>query len=199
VTTDLLAAIGALAVLTVLPGPDVAVVTRVALERGRSSAVRTALGIVSGLLVWGVLTVGGLSAVLAASATAYTVVKVAGGLFLVWLGLRTLLGHGAPDARRVTTHPWRTGFVSNVLNPKIAAFYTGLLPQLVPDGAPHAATLAGLVLAHAVLSLAFLSLYAAALTRASDLLRRPRVRRWLDRVSGGVLVAFGVRVATAAR
>lgn len=199
-TSSLLAAVAALAVLTVLPGPDVAVVTRVALDRGRAAALRTSLGIVSGLLVWGALTVAGLAAVLAASATAYTVVKVAGGVFLIWLGLRAFRNAGRDDERpRVTVHAWRTGFVSNVLNPKIAAFYTGLLPQLVPDGAPHTVTLVGLVLVHAALSLAWLSLYAAVLVRATDLLRRPRVRRALDRVTGGVLVAFGLRVATAAR
>ena len=198
-TSSLLAAVAALAVLTVLPGPDVAVVTRVALGQGGRAALRTALGIVCGLLVWGALTAAGLAAVLAASAAAYAVVRVAGGAYLVWLGLRTLLRRDAPvgTPARAAGRPWRTGLVTNLLHPKIAVFYTGLLPALVPDGAPHAPALLGLVLAHAVLSLAWLAACAAAVTRVAAALRRPRVRRALDAVTGLVLVGFGVRVVAA--
>lgn len=196
---SLLAAAGALTLLTMLPGPDVAVVTRIALSRGRAAAFRTTLGIVTGLTLWGVLTVAGLAAILEASATAYTAVKLAGGAYLCWLGIRAILTAGrAPDvpARRDRS-AFRTGLLSNVLNPKIAAFYTGVLPQLVPEGAPHAATLAGLVAVHVAVTVAWLALYAALVTRAADALRRPRVRRALDRVTGVVLVGFGVRVAAA--
>ncbi len=202
-TASLVTAVLALALLTVLPGPDVAVVTRVALARGRSGALRTALGIVSGLLAWGLLTVAGLAALLAASATAYTAVRVAGAAYLVWLGLQALWSSraGAVSAAAVTGsatgRPFRTGLVSNLLNPKIAVFYTGLLPNLVPAGAPQATTLVGLVLVHAVLSLGWLTLYAALVGRAAGTLQRPRVRRTLDRVTGVVLVGFGLRLAAA--
>lgn len=198
---SLLAAVAALTVLTVLPGPDVAVVTRVALAQGRAAAFRTSLGIVSGLLTWGLLTVAGLAAVLAASATAYTVVKLAGAAYLCWLGVQAIRHAGrdavadVPEAARRSRGPWRTGFLSNVLNPKIAAFYTGVLPQLVPEGAPHAVTLVGLVLAHVAISLGWLAVYAAIVTRAARALRRPRVRQALDRVTGVVLLGFGARVA----
>lgn len=155
-------AVLALALLTVLPGPDMAVVTRVALAHGRAGAVRAGLGIVSGLLVWGLLTVAGLAALLAASATAYTVVRLAGAAYLVWLGVQALRSsctgalidpaqvHG-PGTTSATAY--RTGLLSNLLNRKIAVFYTGLLPNLVPSGAPHTITLVALVLVHAVLSL----------------------------------------------
>lgn len=195
------AAVLALALLTVLPGPDVAVVTRLALSRGRGEALRGALGIVCGLLVWGLLTVGGLAALLATSATAYRVVTWAGAAYLVLLGLQALRQSGAPvgAAPARTGGGFRVGLVSNLLNPKIAVFYTSLLPGLVPDGAPHGPALIGLVLVHGLLSLGWLVLYAAVLLRASGLLQRPRVRRALDRVTGIVLIGFGVRVATAAR
>src|SRR5579872_3884369 len=92
--TDVLAAyaaaVGVLALLTIVPGPDVAVVTRFALTSGRRGGIEAALGVVIGLLIWGTLTVLGLAAVLAASSTAYTIVKVAGATYLVWLGLRAL-------------------------------------------------------------------------------------------------------------
>jgi threonine/homoserine/homoserine lactone efflux protein len=192
----------ALAVLTLLPGPDVAVVTRVALAHGRAAAFRTTLGIVTGLLVWGTLTVAGLAAVLAASAAAYAVVRVAGAGYLVVLGVLTLWRSGRPLADEPAgavalplRGAWRTGFVSNVLNPKIGVFYTAVLPTPVPDGAPHTATLVSLVLAHAAMGVVWLATLAALLDRAARVVRRPSVRRAMERVTGVVLVAFGLRVA----
>jgi threonine/homoserine/homoserine lactone efflux protein len=91
------------------------------------------------------------------------------------------------------------GLASNLLNPKIAVFYTGLLPQLVPRGAPYVPTLIGLVLVHAVLGLGWLSLYATAVTRAAATLRQPRVRAVLERTTGVILVGFGLRVAAISR
>lgn len=192
------AAVLALTVLTLLPGPDVALVTRVALSRGREAAFRTSLGILSGLLVWGALTVAGLAAVLAASATAYTALRIAGAVYLVALGLVALFRRAPVDehvAVPAVRGAWRTGFVSNMLNPKIAVFYTGVLPGLVPDGAPHVPALVALVVVHVLMGLVWLTAYAAFVDRAARVVRRPSVRRALDRVTGVVLVAFGLRVA----
>ena len=203
--TALLAAVAALTLLTLVPGPDLAVVTRVALASGRGAAARTAAGIVAGLLVWGLLTVAGLAALLAASAEAYALVKLAGAAYLVFLGVQTLwrsrrsLAQESVAVPPRAERPWRTGLVTNLVNPKIAVFYTGLLPQLVPAGAPAAPTLGALVLVHAGLSLAWLNLYALLLHRASATLQRPRVRRALDQLTGLVLVGFGLRVATQSR
>jgi threonine/homoserine/homoserine lactone efflux protein len=203
VVSSLVAAVLVLALLTVVPGPDVAVVTRAALASGRSAAARATLGIVTGCLVWGALTVAGLAAILAASATAYTVVKFVGAGYLVFLGLQTLWrtrrGSAAPAAVAESGvsrgRPFRNGLWTNLLNPKIAVFYTGLLPQLVPAGAPVTPTLLALVGVHAVLGLVWLNLYAALLHGARGTLSRPRVRLVIDRVTGTVLVGFGLRVA----
>jgi threonine/homoserine/homoserine lactone efflux protein len=197
--TELLAPLLALVVLTVLPGPDVAVVTRVALSSGRSAALRASAGILSGLLVWGLLTVAGLAALLAASATAYTVVKLAGAAYLVWLGVQALRGRAAEKAPKIGERHFRTGLTSNVLNPKIAVFYSSLLPSLVPEGAPHALTLMGLVLAHALMGVLWLGAISIALARAAGGLQRPGIRRALERITGTVLIAFGARVAAEAR
>ena len=199
------AAVGALLLLTLVPGPDVAVVTRFALGSGRAAGARAAAGVVAGLAVWGTLTVVGLAAVLAASTTAYTVVKIVGAVFLVAMGVRMLWrsrGSGASpaDAAPVETgHPGRSGLLTNVLNPKIAVFYTCLLPSLVPAGGSPRVWLPLLVLTHAGLSLAWLVGYAAVVSRARSALGRPGVRAVLDRVTGGVLVAFGVKVGAEAR
>jgi threonine/homoserine/homoserine lactone efflux protein len=195
----MLAALGVLVVLTILPGPDMAVMTKVAIADGRGAASRTALGIVTGLAVWGVLTAAGLAAVLAASAKAYAVVKVAGAIYLVYLGVQTIVRRRRPDDDpvRVARGSFRTGLTSNLLNPKIAVFYTSLLPQLVPDGAPETPTLLLLVAAHIGMGLVWLNLYAVVLQSVRTVLQRPVVRRTLDVVTGTILVAFGVRVAVA--
>ncbi len=201
-TASLVAAVLALALLTVLPGPDVAVVTRLALSNGRAEAFRGSLGIVSGLLAWGLLVVAGLAALLAASATAYRVVELVGAAYLVLLGVqaiwRSRTTGSATTAATSALRPakgFRVGLVTNLLNPKVAVFYTGLLPSLVPPGAPTGLTLVGLVLVHCLLSLAWLTLYAAVLLRAAGVLQRPGIHQALERVTGVVLIGVGARVA----
>lgn len=200
--SSFLAAVLVLALLTVVPGPDVAVVTRVALGSGRRAAAWTAAGVAVGCLVWGVLTAVGLAAVLAASAELYTAVKLVGAVYLVFLGLqawwrsRRVEPAASDEAPRSGGRPFVTGLVTNLLNPKIAVFYTGLLPQLVPSGAPVAITLLGLVAVHAVLGVVWLNAYAALLHGARGTLTRPRVRRVMERITGTVLIGFGLRVAT---
>ncbi|GGV50442.1 lysine transporter LysE [Streptomyces griseoflavus] len=200
---QLLTAVGVLAVLTMVPGPDMAVVTRRAIASGWRDGLRTIGGITAGLLIWGALTVVGLAAVLAASTTAYTVVKLAGALYLGFLGIQTLLqsrrSHTAsptPGAPALVGNPWRTGLISNVFNPKIAVFYTGLLPTLAPSGiSPHVG-MALLVLIHAVLTLMWLGSYVLVLAKARAFFEKPTVRRTMDRITGVVLIGFGIKVAS---
>ena len=196
------AAAGVLAVLTVVPGPDMAVVTKRAVSCGWRDGLRTAGGITGGLLVWGVLTLVGLAAVLAASAVAYTVVKLAGAAYLIVLGVQSLLrsrggrAAGVPAGSVPAGNPWRTGLVSNVFNPKIAVFYTGLLPTLAPTGlSPHLG-MALLVLLHAAITAVWLGGYVMLLAKARGFFERAAVQRALDRVTGVVLIGFGVKVAT---
>ncbi|MGW2637944.1 LysE family translocator [Streptomyces sp. NPDC001348] len=200
---QLVAATGVLAVLTMVPGPDMAVVTKRAIASGWQDGLRTVGGITVGLLIWGVLTVVGLAAVLAASATAYTVVKLAGAAYLGFLGVQALLhsrrGHTATaeaSAPSPSGSPWRMGLVSNVFNPKIAVFYTGLLPTLAPSGlSPHLG-MTLLVLIHAALTLLWLGGYVMVLAKARAFFEKPSVRRAMDRTTGLVLIGFGVKVAT---
>lgn len=198
-----LAAIGVLAVLTVVPGPDMAVVTKRAVASSWQDGLRTVGGVVAGLLGWGALTVVGLAAVLAASATAYTALKVAGAAYLVFLGVQSLLrsrrgrsAKTAPTGASPAAGPWWTGLVSNLLNPKIAVFYTGLLPGLAPSGWPPHVGMAVLVLLHAALTVTWLGGYVVLLAKTRAFFERPVVRRVMDRITGVVLIGFGVRVAT---
>lgn len=204
--TPLLGATGVLALLTLVPGPDMAIVTKRAVTRGPGDGLRTVAGIAAGLLVWGALTVAGLSALLAASAEVYLAVKLAGAAYLCVLGIRCLRRPGAdPEPAGTGTGTgtgvdaggaWRTGLTANALNPKIAVFYTGLLPTLAPPGLRPAAGMALLVLVHVLLTVVWLGSYVYVLARARRFFARPRVRRALDRTTGVVLIGFGVRVAT---
>jgi len=204
---------GVAALLTISPGADMALVTRAALADGRGPAFATTLGICLGLVLWALASAVGLAALLSASATAFLVVKVAGATYLVALGVlalrRALRGEppaGGPAggaggvASAPARHPrrgsaFRQGLVSNLLNPKIAVFYTTVLPQFIAPGDPALAVSLVLVVIHVCLTLAWLSGYAYAVARAGEVLRRPIVRRALDALTGAVLVGLGVRLA----
>ncbi|MER6032242.1 LysE family translocator [Streptomyces sp. NPDC001851] len=200
--THLAAAIGVLGLLTIAPGPDMAVVTRRALEAGPADALRTVAGIATGLLLWGALTVAGLAAALAAAPAACQVVKLLGAAYLVFLGAQALRQHrhAAPHTGTPSRggNPWRTGLISNVLNPKIAVFYTGLLPALAPPHTPAAWAMTLLVLLHVALTVTWLGGYTLLLAKAGPFLRRPRVRGALGRTTGVVLIGFGLVVAATA-
>ncbi|WP_017598919.1 LysE family translocator [Nocardiopsis lucentensis] len=200
----MLVSAGVLAVLTMAPGPDMAVVARQAVSGGRGDGLRTVVGVAAGLLLWGLLAAVGLAALLAASATAFTVVRFAGAGYLVYLGIRTLLAsrrssvpEAVPEPAERSGNPWMSGAVTNALNPKIAVFYISLLPALAPPQMSPQAGMALLVLTHVVLTVAWLSGFVFLLDVARSFFTRPTVRRWTDRVTGGVLIAFGARVATA--
>ena len=196
------------ALLTVTPGADMALVTRNALSGGRSAALQTTCGILLGCMAWAAASALGIAALLGASATGFTALKIVGAAYLVLLGLRTIWRArraGAParspsEAERpgrgaLGSSAFRQGVLTNLLNPKIAVFYSTLLPQFISVGDP--VLLKSLLLSgiHGLMGLAWLSSYAWLVTSAGDVLRRPDVRRALDRVTGSVLVALGVRLA----
>ncbi|MFH8344074.1 LysE family transporter [Streptomyces sp. NPDC018045] len=230
--------------LTVSPGPDFAVVLRTSLGSGRRSALCSALGIAAGCFVWGLAGAAGLTAMLSASQTAYDALRIAGALYLMWLGFQALRsarrsskaardaegpatagtsaigpatgpGPAAATNPAVATEPaavsgpaagagpadrqspfqaFRTGLLTNVLNPKVGVVYMSLLPQFIPHGAPVVATTLLLVAVHAALGLGWLGGIALAVHRARAFFQRPRVRRRMDQATGGVLLALGAAV-----
>ena len=204
---DVVAFIGVVAVIVVLPGPDMALVLQNGLARGRRAAVETAIGINAGLLVWAVAAALGIAAVLNASAPAFTMLKLAGAAYLVWLGLRALgtAWRGAADAsmersaRRRTSSPFRQGLLSNLLNPKIALVFTTLIPQFVERGDPVVAQTLLLAAIFIGMGLVWLTSYALLVARVGALLKRSAVRRALNAVTGTVLTALGVRLAVTDR
>ena len=191
--------------VTVIPGADMALVTRQVIVGGPPLAQKTIFGNLTGLLVHGVALAAGLSALLVASATAYTVVKLAGAAYLVYLGVQAVLASRRPPTTAplaADAAPGRAfvqGLVSTVLNPKPALFFLTFLPQFVNRDAavlPQILTLAAI---HVLVGLIWLSTYARLVDRARGVLTAPRVKAWLERTTGVVLIAFGLRVAVERR
>jgi threonine/homoserine/homoserine lactone efflux protein len=205
---QLAAFLGISAIVIVTPGPDTALTIRNTLLGGRRAGIVTAMGVSSGQAAWTLATAAGVAALLAASEPAFVAVKVAGAAYLVWLGAQSLLGalrdHAskrsrAPRSNRLRSRAaLRQGFLSNLGNPKMAAFFPSLLPQFAPQEHAFAALL-GLGLVFCLMTLAWLTAYAFAVARAGDFLGRPAIRRLVDAVTGAVLVALGLRLATERR
>ena len=197
--TYIAAFLGVSLLVIVTPGQDTALTIRNTLLGGRRAGVRTAAGVAAGQATWTLAASAGVVALLRASEPAFVAVRLAGATYLVYLGLQTLLRRGHVEPRAgdggSSRRALRQGLLSNLGNPKMAVFFTSLLPQF---GSSFAA-LVGLGLAFCSLTFLWLSGYAWAVARAGDVLRRPRIRRALDRVTGVVLVAFGLRLAASRR
>jgi threonine/homoserine/homoserine lactone efflux protein len=195
-------------ILIMIPGPDQALITRNALAGGRAGGLLTMTGGVLGLTVHATAAAFGLSALLLASAKAFTVLKIVGAVYLVWLGFQTLRAaarsrrepateQAAAAPRRRTVY-LRQGFLANALNPKVALFFVTFLPQFLSADAGSPRTQALLLSAiFAVLYLAWFAPYVAAVDRLGRWLRRPKVKARIEQVTGFVLVTVAVRLATA--
>jgi threonine/homoserine/homoserine lactone efflux protein len=212
-STGLLTFALAALLLIMIPGPDQALITRSTLVGGRAAGLLTMVGGVLGLAVHATAAAVGLSALLLASAKAFTVLKIVGAAYLLWMGAQTLRAAArsrrepaeAP-ATRVRLRPpaaVRQGFLSNALNPKVALFFVTFLPQFLSAGDPAAgpARLRALLLSavFGLLYLAWFGLYVTAVNNLGRLLRRPRIKAAIERVTGVLLVGFAMRLVTAAR
>lgn len=192
----------AAALLVVLPGPDTVVILRSIVRGGRARGMATVLGIQTGLLLWITAAVLGLAALLRASEVAYTVLRVAGAVYLVWLGVQSLRARAAQVNPSATGHSllggtgYWAGLLSNVLNPKVGVFFVTFLPAFVPSGAAVVPTLLLFGAVFIALNLAYQFPLVLLADRVSRLVSRPRVRRAMDTVTGTVLIGFGIRLAT---
>ena len=200
-----LAAFVAVALVVICtPGPDTALTIRNSLLGGRRTGIFTAVGVSTGQAIWTLAASAGVAALLVASEPAFRALKLLGAAYLTWLGLQTLWGvirrrqraEYGPRQALGGRRAWRQGVISNLGNPKSAAFFTSLLPQF---GDASFFAMAAFGLLFCVLTLAWLTGYAFVVARAGDILRRERVRRAIDAVMGAVLVAFGLRLATERR
>lgn len=193
--------LGASMALTIAPGPDNLFVLAQGLARGRKPAIVTALGMCCGVSVHTTAAALGISAVFYSSAVAFNVVKYAGAAFLLFIAWRTLREPAAARLSKTDDRPlgqlFRRGFVMNVLNPKVALFFLAFLPQFVVPGAgpvPMQMLLLGLIfVAQAVPIFCAIAWFSGGIGRR--ILANPGVARWFDRLTAGVLIALGLRLA----
>jgi len=195
--------------LTLLPGADTLVVLRTALRAGARPALLTGLGVNAGVLAWGVAAAVGLAALVSRWPWLYQGIRLLGAAYLIWLGLRTVLGRRSlasadaaadPDPR--ARQPFAAGLLTNVLNPKVGVFYVSVLPQFIPAGSGFTASLlwgAGLALVHNAEGMAWFAVLALGVGRARRVLARRRVVRVVESLVGIALVGFGIRVAADSR
>ena len=192
------------AIVIVTPGQDTALTIRNSLLGGRGGGLATALGVSAGQAVWTLAASAGLAALLVASEPAFVALKLAGAAYLIYLGAQSLLAalrgrhrpHSGGGGNGGSGRAFRQGLLSNLGNPKMAVFFSSLLPQF---GGTSFASLFALGLVFCTMTLVWLSAYAVVVARAGDVLRRPRVRRVLDAVTGVALTVFGIRLATERR
>jgi len=204
----LLAFLGVAVLVIVTPGPDTALTIRNALLGGWRAGTATAVGVVTGQAIWAFGTSIGIVGLLVTSEALFVAVKLIGAGYLMFLGaqsIRAALAHAPraePSGGRVQecglppSRAFRQGIVNDLSNPKMAAFFTSLLPQFVPSRDVSFATPMALGLLFCFMTLAWLTLYAGAVARIGEVLRRPAIHRALEGLTGVVLVGLGIRLAS---
>ncbi|MFD0361853.1 LysE family translocator [Nocardia sp. GCM10030253] len=211
----LLSFIGVCVLLSITPGPDSFLVLRFSIVDARPG-IAAAIGSALGGIVWAVVVAAGVAALLEQSATAYRALKIVGGIYLVYLGVRALIDHrrqrraagaiadpteavtaqansGAPASIRSA---FAAGVVSCMFNPKVGLFYLAVLPQFLTE-VTFANTLA-LGAVESSIAAVEMVLLAIAASRAVAMLRKPKVRDRLEQASAAILAALGVGTAASA-
>jgi threonine/homoserine/homoserine lactone efflux protein len=217
----------AVVLISASPGPAMALILRRSALHGFRAAVPTVLGLELGLYLWALAAAGGLAVLVAASETAYLVLRVVGAGVLIFLGLRAFhaawaerralslpeeAATGTADEAAVEARPatrgarhrparraFAEGLVVQLANPKAAVFMLAFYPQFVPADRPLFATTAALALLQVVLETGLYLALAAGVSRAGGWFRTPRIRQRLEAASGTVLIALGLRVAASSR
>ena len=189
--------------ITLAPGPDNLMVLSLGMARGRQAGVAFGLGCALGCLNHTLLAALGISALIAASPTAFTVLRIAGGLYLVWLGVQAIRSARPASVAAAMSEPpmklFVKGLIANAINPKVILFFLAFLPQFVDTGHGHAGwqivQLGLLFTFETVLIFGAIGWFAGRL--GERLARHPAVGTWLDRIAGGIFVALGLRLLVA--
>ncbi|MBA8868365.1 LysE family translocator [Pantoea agglomerans] len=205
-TATLFSFLFAITILTLTPGFDTALVLRSAVAQGAKRASVTALGITLGCLVWGVAVGFGLGALLLASEMAYNLLKWLGAAWLLYLGLKLLLKprQAAIDSQQPALQQgylacFSRGLLGNLLNPKVGIFYVSFLPQFIPAGASVALWCSLMALAHMLLGLIWNAVLIGGSHYFAGHLRKPRVLKVMDRLTGCVFIGFAAKLALSRR
>lgn len=195
-TTAVLTFALAAAAIVLLPGPDTMIMLRAIAAAGRGGAVRTAAGILTGLTIWITAASLGLAALLHASEVGYTALRVLGAAYLLVLGVQTLRRRSGPERKGVLGTGYAAGLACNLFNPKVGVFFVTFLPGFVPSGASVAGSSLVFGGVFVVETLVYFAVLLLSVERLTRWLREDRTRRRIERISGVVLIGFGLRLAT---
>lgn len=209
VSESLIAFVLAGGLLTIVPGLDTALVLRTSAAEGAKKAGFAAIGVNIGCLTWGAAVAFGLGALISASQLAYELLKWVGAFYLAWLGLQFLLrprtdfsgvtGVGQ-SGQKISDFSWLwKGFLGNLLNPKVGIFYVSFLPQFIPQDMPIAGYTFLLALIHSLLGMLWFALLILASQPLTRGLKNPKVIQTLDRLTGGLFIGFGLKIALSSR
>lgn len=199
--STLISFLGVAVLVSLLPGPATALVVRSAALHGRREAFHTVLGNSTGILLWALASVLGISALVAASSVAFAVLKVVGAVVLVWLGVQALRGAG--PAREgvpgIARSAFGQGLLTSGANPKLAVFFVALFPQFVPSGAPVLPWTLAMAAILIAVDLVYFSALAWVVARARHAIVGSRLARRIEQLTGAVMIGLGARVALESR
>lgn len=206
ISSQLLAFVAVTLVLTVTPGVDTFIIMRNVLRGGQKDGLYTAIGICSGLFVHASLSALGISVILVRSTAIFNVVKVAGAIYLVWLGVSSIYGaikyknslnfaqNTSVQEKLLPVKSFREGLFSNVLNPKPAVFYLAFFPQFINHGDPVFIKTMFLASIQFVIGISWLIMLSFFVSHIKSYVEKPSIKRALDTLSGGILIAFGIKI-----
>ncbi|MCA1037236.1 LysE family translocator [Bacillus infantis] len=189
--------------LIILPGPDTAVATRNTLSAGRMGGLKTAAGTCSALAIHTLAAVAGLSALIVKSAMLFSVLKYAGAAYLVYLGIKSLLSiRDGGQEKDNSSGPlikgktfFRQGFLTNLLNPKVAVFFLTFLPQFVEEGTAPFFPFLLMGAVYTILTAVWFFLYVLLIQQISSFMKKPKTQKAIEGLTGTILIGFGVKLA----
>lgn len=184
--------------VSVTPGPATALVVRSAALHGRRQALHVVLGNSTGILMWALASVLGISALIAASEAAFLGLKIAGAVVLIVLGIQALRGRGTEreaDPERAARSAYGNGLMTSFANPKLAVFFIALFPQFLAEGESVLLTTLAMALLLIAIDLVYFTLLALVVSRAKRAVVGSAIARRIERMTGAVMVGLGIRVA----
>ncbi|KKK39158.1 amino acid transporter LysE [Mesobacillus campisalis] len=189
--------------LIILPGPDTAIATKNTVSLGRAGGLKTALGTCCALLIHTSAAVLGLSAIIVKSSFLFSVFKYVGAVYLIYLGAKTLwtMKKGQPavetntKSRFANTSCFKQGFLTNLLNPKVAVFFLTFLPQFVESGSNNFVPFFIMGLTYTVLTAVWFFLYVYLIDQISAFMKKPRTQNMIEGITGTILIGFGIKLA----
>ncbi len=190
---NIVAFLAASFLIALSPGPGTAMVLRQSVH-GRKAALATVFGMEVGVACWAVAAALGLSVLLTASEIAFHTLRIAGAVFLIYLGVKALVSKSLPSEAPPPGHAFRSGLIVNLANPKLGVFAISFLPQFVPAGEAGQGVLLFLAIGWVLIDTVWYLIIVTILHTIRGWLARPRVRTVLEKLSGGVLLALGVRL-----